>query len=422
MSEFTVISVAAPKVPVEIREQFSFDSQLSGHFTNLIKDTLDITEVMVLSTCNRCEIYYTGNVESSEVMRFWCSFLGAKKDSYKKHFEIYRNEEAIRHLFQVSVGIKSQVIGDQQIINQIKSAYNLSVDHNAAGPYLHRLMHTVFYNNKSVANKTHFQKGSASASYSTKLLVDEITRRQNDAKILILGAGQIGEEVVKNLVKANYTDLTIVNRTMSKSLELARQYGLKVYPFEEYLDAVNHSDVVISSVSADRQILLKEQVEALPKKNNRSFIDLSVPRSIASNLTEVKGTRLYTIDQIQNRVDQTLESRLSCLSKVNEIIEENVEGFQQWARGLDFLPIIGQFKSSLEMIRNTEMKRFLKKIPESDMVHEIVNQVSKAMINKIVKLPTINLKNACTREDKENMADVLRDLFELEINSSEVSK
>jgi len=412
---FTSISIAAPKVPVEIRECFEIKPESQGDFLLRMKDFLGISEALILSTCNRCEIHYTGSFDPNKVVSFWCSFLGIAKSDYSSYFEIYENEDALYHLSEVSVGLKSQAIGDQQIINQIKAAYNCSVEHNMAGPFLHRLLHTIFHTNKSVSTETDFKQGSASISYSTKLMIDELTNREKEAKILIVGVGEIGEDVVKNLVKSGYKNLTLINRTIAKSIRLAKDHDLTFSNFEDLLGELDKNDIIISSIRPDEYIITSEMVGSLPENKKRIFFDLSVPRSIEPDLKTLNDTRLFTIDQIKSRVDETLKSRLSCTPLVNTIIRKNIEEFVHWVKELEVVPIIKEFKAALESIRLNELNRVAKKYKGHDLAQSLITEISQSMINKIVKLPTITLKNACLRGEKENLVSALKELFELEV-------
>ena len=223
-----------------------------------IKNTLEISELLVVSTCNRTEIYYNHEQDKfAEII----SMLAIEKGILdqvavlKKYFKQYEKVDAIRHLFRVSMGLESQVVGDLQISNQVKRAYQWAADEGTATPFLHRLMHTIFFTNKKVVQQTAFRDGAASVSYAAVEMLQEFAQTIIDPRILIIGVGEIGRDVIKNLSETELTNVTIVNRTLEKAEKFASKYGYKVREFDEVWDAIGEADIVISSIARPEPLL-----------------------------------------------------------------------------------------------------------------------------------------------------------------------
>jgi glutamyl-tRNA reductase len=229
-------------------------------------------------------------------------------------------------------------------------------------------------------------------------------------KILITGLGEIGEDVVKTLYEKNITNLTICNRTKEKSLETAEKFACSILDFESLPSQISHYDIIVSTVRAEKPIIKKSYFE-----NNKSIkylFDLSVPRSIESDTDSVAGLVLYGLDEIQKRTDDAMEKRMAAIPEVKAIINEMVTDLENWSKELLVSPTIQKLKSALETIRQEEMSRYLKTMTQEEV--EKMDKITSAMMQKIIKLPVLQLKAACKRGEAETLIDVLNDLFDLE--------
>ncbi|WKN43768.1 glutamyl-tRNA reductase [Tunicatimonas pelagia] len=416
---FKAISLTYKNSPVEVREQVALSSEEANELLGRTKELTDIRDVLILSTCNRTEIYYSHEENLSDLL---VTLLGLVKGfdnentrTYNPYFTRLNNSHsAMRHLFQVAVGLESQVIGDLQITNQVKRAYQASADADMAGPFLHRLLHTVFYSNKRVVQETAFRDGAASISYAATEMVQHLTGKFSDPQVLLIGLGEIGADVAKNLGDSKHRKarIAITNRTRSKAEELATAYDFTTYDFADLSQAISASDIIISSVGMAKPLLTHNLLSQISLRPSARFIDLSVPRSIEPAITKLPSTYLYNIDDIRNRADQALSLRLAAVPDVKFIIEESLRELQQWAQEMEVSPTIQRLKNALEQIRQEEMARYLKDVDDQQAAH--IEKITRSMMQKIIKLPVLQLKAACKRGEAETLIDVLNDLFDLE--------
>ena len=384
----------------------------SRQLMSYMKD-LHCTELLVLSTCNRTEFYYSAEREVENALLSGISmFTGVSTEVLKENLISYSEDEAVTHLFRVSLGLEAQVVGDLQIINQVKRAYQWSADEDMAGPYLHRLLHTIFYTTKRVVQETCFRDGAASVSYAAKELVEDLTKEVNAPKVLLLGLGEIGTDVAKNLAGNTKAEIFLANRTRSKAVEIAAECNFQLIDWENFPAMVNEVDVVVSSAAVRQPIITKEIFNGREILSHKFFIDLSVPRSIAGDLEEIPGAILYNIDEIRNKASETLQKRIGAIPQVEYIISEAIDDFNNWSKEMMVSPTIKKLKNALEQIRQEEIARYMKNADAEQS--KVMDKLSKSMMQKVLKLPVLQLKAACQRGEANQLIDLLHDLFDLE--------
>jgi glutamyl-tRNA reductase len=412
---FRAISLSHKNAPVQIREVISLDEGSIHALLIKLKDFFSLTDTLILSTCNRTEVYYSHELDlSTEIIKL----IGLEKGisnvvDYLEYFNIINHDrDSIQHLFKVSMGLEAQVVGDMQISNQVKRAYQMSADLDLAGPFLHRLMHTVFFSSKRVVQETAFKDGAASVSYAAVELIEELTSNTYQPRVLLIGVGEIGEDVAKNMVNIPDAKVTISNRTFEKAKALADELGYDAIPFEQCMDAMNEADVVVSSIMKSEPFITKSFVKSLDIPSYKLFVDLSVPRSIETTIEDVPGVMLYNVDNIRSKASETLERRLAAVPEVERIIEEAIEEFFNWKKGMMVSPTINKLKNALEQIRQEEMERFLKNADSGQVA--IIDRITKSMMQKVLKVPVVQLRAACLRDDADQMINIISDLFDLE--------
>ncbi|MBX2841742.1 MAG: glutamyl-tRNA reductase [Flammeovirgaceae bacterium] len=415
-NQFKAVSISYKNAPLSIRERISLTEGESQSILIKLKEVLDIPEAFVLSTCNRTEIYYSGAEDQSESIIKLLLAEKALTDEFptiSTYFQILDEQDnAIEHLYYVSMGLESQVVGDLQISNQVKRAYQQSADLEMAGPFLHRLMHTIFFTNKRVVQETAFRDGAASVSYAAVELVEELTFEKANPKVLVVGVGEIGTDVVKNLVDSEISEITITNRTFEKAQKLATECGFKVADFNNIWSEVQQVDVIISSVADKTPFFSAEKISDIDIDSYKIFIDLSVPRSIDKYAESIPGVIVHNVDDINNRATQALEKRKASIPAVKAIIHESILEFSNWSKEMVFSPTIQKLKNALEQIRQDELSKYMKQLDEKE--YKKVEKITMNMMNKIIKLPVLQLKAACKRGEAETLVDVLNDLFNLE--------
>ena len=331
-NQFKSVSISFQTAPLEIREQIALNEEEAKALMLRLKDFFEVSDVLVVSTCNRTEIYYTSpqnlNAEFTSLLLIHKGLTDT--EYYAPYFDHHvLDGQAVRHLFEVATGLHSQVVGDMQIPNQIKQAYQWAADLNMAGPFLHRLMHTIFFANKRVAQETCFRDGAASVSYAAVELVDTLTV---NPKILVVGLGEIGTDVCKNLIQKENIDITLINRTRAKAEQLAEKRGFRVADFADLETELRRADVIISSLKLDQPFFTKAMVTPLGGLTYKYFIDLSVPRSVEPEVEQVTGMMLYNVDTIRARANAALTRRLDAVPAVRTIIEESIAEFNDWSK------------------------------------------------------------------------------------------
>ncbi len=419
-TKFRVVSLSYKSAPVHIRELISLDEAAIQRLLLKLKEFFSVTDALVLSTCNRTEIYYN---HESDLSMDLVKLIGIERGlsdaiSYLDYFQILNEEkEAVTHLFRVSMGLEAQVVGDIQISNQVKRAYQTAADLDLAGPFLHRLMHTIFFTNKRVVQETAFRDGAASLSYATIELIESLTQNIFQPRILVIGLGEIGEDVAKNMVHLTSAQIKITNRTLSKAEEIGLPLGFEIIPFESYLSAIEEADVIVCSVRTQDPFITKQLVESLNIPSFKVFIDLSVPRSIETSIEELAGVVLYNVDNIRSKATAALQTRLDSIPSVEAILEESIEEFESWQKEMVVSPTIQKLKQSLEQIRQEELGRYLKNVDEKEYV--LIDKITRSMMQKILKVPVVQLRAACQRDEAAEMIELITDLFDLEKSKNE---
>jgi glutamyl-tRNA reductase len=412
---FKSVSISHRTAPLTIREMVALNEDESKAFAIKCKDLFGLNELLIVSTCNRTELYYTAieNI-SEELVKALLIEKGIQINAEFLNYFKYLNEteDSLRHLFEVATGLQSKVVGDLQIPNQIKKAYQLAADLNLAGPYLHRLMHTIFYSNKRVAQETSFRDGAASVSYATVALAEELSQAIPQPKVLILGLGEIGLDVCKNMEEKDFAEFTIMNRTQEKAEKIAQGMPFRVAPFADLWEEISKADIIISSVRTENPIITLEEIKKLQVLSFKYFIDLSVPRSIEDGIEKNPGILLYNIDSLKERADEALAARMASVPDVRVIIEESIVSFNDWSKEMEVSPTIHKLKSALENIRKEEINRHIKGLNKDEI--EKLEKITANLVQKIMKQPILHLKAACKRGESEKMVDILNELFNLE--------
>ena len=385
-----------------------------------LKEFFSVADALVLSTCNRTEVYYSHESDLSVEL---IKLIGIERGltdaiSYLDYFQVLNNEsEAVTHLFRVSMGLEAQVIGDIQILNQVKRSYQTAADLELAGPFLHRLMHTIFFTNKRVVQETAFRDGAASLSYATIELIESLTQNIFQPRILLIGVGEIGEDVARNMVHLPTAQVKIANRTLAKAEEIGVPLGFEVIAFESCLTAIEEADVVVCSIRMPEPFLTKQLIQGINIPSYKVLIDLSVPRSIETSIEELPGVVLYNVDNIQSKASAALQNRLESIPSVETILEESIEEFGAWQKEMVVSPTIQKLKQALEQIRQEEMSRYLKNADEKEYL--LIDKVTKSMMQKILKVPVVQLRAACQRDEAAEMIELITDLFDLEKSKNE---
>jgi glutamyl-tRNA reductase len=410
---FKALVLTYKTAPVSIREQVSLNETVGKQLLQFIRDYTTATDVLVVSTCNRTEVYYAAEKDfSEEIFTGMALVKQLKNRDFQAYFTQIEGKEAIRHLFYVSLGLDAQVVGDLQISGQVKNAYQWTADENMAGAFLHRLLHTIFFVNKRVVQETSFRDGAASISYAAKELAEDLTASFKNPKVLVLGVGEIGRDVCLNFQNSHISDVIILNRTVDKAEKLAEKTGFQFGGMDRLKTELEKADVVISSVSGDEPLVTFRMMEEVSILSHKFLIDLSIPRSIEASVDTIPGVLLYNLDDLREKTNEALERRKASIPAVERIIEEAMVDFEDWSKEMVVSPTIQKLKNTLEQIRREELARFLKNAKPEEA--QKLEEMSKSLMQKILKYPVLQLKAACKRGEAETLSEILNDLFNLE--------
>jgi glutamyl-tRNA reductase len=407
---FKLLALTYKTAPLEVREQVSLNESASKQLLHFLRDYA--TDVLIVSTCNRTEIYYVSQQDLSGAIFKGLSVIKNPEAGFEKHFAKFDSKAAVTHLFEVAIGLDAQVIGDLQVSGQVKNAYQWSADENMAGPFLHRLLHTIFFANKRVVQETAFRDGAASISYAAKELAEDLTAGIKNPKALVIGVGEIGQDVCLNLVDSNIREVTILNRTIDKAEKLAAKTGFNFKGIEFLEEEIQKADIIISSVSGNEPLIFPGLFSGKRIVSHKYFIDLSIPRSVDPSIEKLPGVIVYNLDDIQEKTNETVERRRAAVPGVQAIIADAITEFEDWSKEMVISPTIQKLKNALEQIRREELARFMKNAKPEEA--EKLEEMSRSLMQKILKYPVLQLKAACKRGDAESLSDLLHDLFNLE--------
>ena len=417
---FKALALTYKTAPVAIREQVSLNEAAAKNLHQFIRNYTSATDVLIVSTCNRTEIYYLAEKDFSFEIFRGLSLLKNCEPGFEQHFTKFDGHEAVSHLFEVSLGLDAQVMGDLQISGQVKNAYQWSADENMAGPFLHRLMHTIFFANKRVVQETSFRDGAASISYAAKELAEDLTIDIKSPKVLVVGVGEIGQDFCLNLAHSRIEHVTILNRTQEKAEKLAQKYDFRFGGIEDLLTEIQKADIIVSSVSGSQPLITLDLLRDVKILTHKYFLDLSMPRSIEPTIEELPGAIVYNLDDIREKTNEALEKRRASVPAVQSIIQDSILEFDDWSKEMIISPTIQKLKSTLEQIRKEEIARFIKNAKPEEA--QKLEEMSRSLMQKILKYPVLQLKAACKRGDSETLSELLNNLFNVEGQSEKLDR
>ena len=421
MQRIIVVGLSHKTAPVEIRERFSFNQEEleAGLVTLSAKNHIE--ECMIVSTCNRVEVYAVSeNADAciESVKEFLSEFHSIAGDAFSPYLYVSIGHMAVRHFYKVASGIDSMVVGEPQILGQIKQTYKTAVIKGTAGLILNRLSHSAFFVAKRVRTETGIGSRAVSVSYVAvelaKRIFDKLTRR----KVLLIGSGEMAELAARNLIKAGIGELIIASRNYENAAHLADRLNGKPIMFEEVFYSLKDVDIIITATGSTEFILKPHHVkEALKLRNNEPMfmIDIAVPRDIDPRIGELADVYLYDIDDLKNVLDENIKSRRDNAEKAEEIVIEVEKAFQAWLNGLKVVPAIIDLKKRFEQIKMSEVERALAKLENySDKDKDVIMLMASRIIGKILHGPLTNLKKEASTSRGALYVDSVKKLFELE--------
>ena len=423
MAEVNLILVGVnhKTTPVEIREKLAFTKGKIEQSVDHLFNFPDIIEHTILSTCNRVEIYARANCQDSaikSIKEFICDFHGLSLVELEDHFYSYRNKEAVEHLFRVSSSLDSMILGEAQILGQVKDAYSLAKDLRSTGLVLNQLFEKAFSIAKKVREETGIAERSVSISSAAVELAQKIFDDLENRTVMLVGTGEMAELAAKHLISYGVKTVYVTSRTYDRAANLARTLNGSALDFEAFKNELHRADIVITSTSAPNFIIKKEMVEkAIHERKNKPifFIDIAVPRDIEPDVNDLENIYLYDIDDLQVVVSANIKEREREAENAMNFISQEVTKFNNWVGTLDAVPTIVEIRKKAENIRMQEIEKTLKKISHlSEADKKLLRQMSSSMVNKILHKPTIKLKQKTQSEDGHVYLKAIRHLFHLD--------
>lgn len=392
-THFYVIGISYKKADANIRGRFSLDIE---HQELILEEAQaeQMEGLMIISTCNRTELYGFAQ-HPFQLIQKLCAHSQASLEDFEKFGYIYKNKEAINHIFNVGTGLDSQILGDFEIISQFKKAFILSKKYNLVNAFIERLQNSVIQASKRVKNETELSSGATSVSFASVQYILSNVKNISQKNILLFGTGKIGRNTCENLIK--HTDnkhITLINRTKEKAQQIAGKFNVLVKNFSELTEELLQTDVLVVATGSKTPTINKD---ILPKDKEMLILDLSIPKNVDENVKTIKGVTLIHMDHLSQMTDSTLERRKTFIPDAQRIIKEVKAEFEDWLQNRRFAPTIRALKMELENLKNSEIDFQRKKI--NNFNEEQAEILSNRIIQKITTKFINHLKESNSAED-----------------------
>jgi glutamyl-tRNA reductase len=429
MERIVLIGLNYKTAPVEIRERFNVVCHdTSGPLAELARIRA-LKESFYLSTCNRMEVLFTSprlDEGINSVVGLLADIYGRTRAALKPYLYTYIDQDAVKHLFRVACSLDSMVVGEPQILGQIKEAYRQSIAARTSGVILNRLLHRSFSVAKRVRTETRIGSSAVSISYAAVELAKKIFGELKGKKALLIGAGEMAELAAEHLLTHGVERIVVANRTLERALTLAKRFNSSTVPWDELVEELAHIDIIISSTGSTEPILTVADVKKrMRSRRNRPlfFIDIAVPRDIEPAVNRIDNVYLYNIDDLQGIVDINRSERAKEAVRAEHIIAAEALKFDAWLRTLEVVPTIVSLRDKAEQIRQAEVARTLSQLGSlSEEEIRVIHVLTQSMVKKLLHDPIVFLKRVSKRTRKDFYLDVARKLFHLDEDRTETGE
>lgn len=415
--------------PVEIREALNFPEHSLGEALNNLTSYAHINEGVILSTCNRTEIYaVAGDIDSGRenIISFLEDRHGLKDCRIEDYLYFHDSLAAVNHLFRVVSSLDSMVVGEAQILGQAKEAYANAFEAQTTNLVLNRLFRQAFAVGKRVRTETDIGENAVSISYAAVQLAKKVFSDLTGKSVMIVGAGKMSELTAKHLLANGVSDVIITNRSYDKAVDMAKVFCGRAVEFDHLVDEMAGADIVISSTGAPNYVIDKEDMKAvMAKRRHRPIflIDIAVPRDIDPETNDVDNVYLYDIDDLQSVVESNLAERSREAKGAEKIIKVEIQDFLTWQSALEVVPTISELRQKAERIRQGEIEKIASKMGDlSDEQRNALNALTSGIINKLLHEPMVRLKDSARHKEGYLYVDSLRHLFALDEDGDEPEK
>jgi glutamyl-tRNA reductase len=420
-TNLVIVGVNHKNTPVELRERLAFTQGTIEESSEKLNQYTEIDENLIISTCNRVEIYARVNDIQrgiTRLKRFISDYHHIPLEVLDEHFYTYTEEKTVEHLFRVSASLDSMVMGEAQILGQVKEAYSLARSLRTTGIFLNQLFEKAFNVAKKVREETGIAESAVSISSAAVELARKIFDNLENHTVMLVGTGEMAELAARHLITYGLKTVYVASRTYERAAGLAKTLNGSALDFAKFKEELHRADIVISSTAAPNFIIHKEIVEiALHKRKNRPMflIDIAVPRDIAPEVNDLENVYLYDIDDLQSVVDANVKERQKEAELAMEIIHSEVVKFNSWIESRDAVPTIVELRRKAENIRQQELNKTFKRLSHLSEDEKIaMEHMTLSIINKILHKPTVNLKEKTRTTEGQAYLKAIRDLFHLD--------
>ncbi|MCK2016984.1 glutamyl-tRNA reductase [Peribacillus frigoritolerans] len=407
--------------PVEIREKLSFNEAELAEAMKALKNKKSILENIIISTCNRTEIYAVGDqLHTSRyyIKEFLSEWFNIDKEEFSKYLFIYEGDGAVEHLFSVTCGLNSMILGETQILGQVRSSYLLGQKEDTIGTVFNHLFKQALTLAKKAHSETEINTNAVSVSYAAVELAKKIFGGLNGKNVLILGAGKMGELAIQNLHSNGADSITVINRTFQKAVDLAERFNGTAKQLQELQCALVDTDILITSTGAKDLLVTKEMmsfVNKLRKGRPIFMVDIAVPRDLDPTLAELENVFLYDIDDLEGIVQANIEERKKAAEKIEMMIESEIVDFNQWINLLGVVPVISSLREKSLSIQRETMESIERKLPHlSERDKKVLNKHTKSIINQMLKDPILYAKELADEPNAKEQLNNFVKIFHLE--------
>lgn len=419
----TLVGLSHHTAPVEIREKLTFPENRQEESLAILTASPDIIEAVIVSTCNRTEIYAVtaaGTDGPAAVIDFMCEYHDLGRHDLVRYLYIQEGESVVHHLFRVVASLDSMVIGEAQILGQVKEAYEHGFRHQSTGRIFNRLFRQSFEVGKRVRTETAIGESAVSISYAAVELAKKVFDTLEGRTVLVVGAGKMSELTARHLCSNGICNVLVTNRTFERAQELAAKFEGTAIPYEELYTRMHTADIVISSTAATQYVITRDQVAgALKGRRGRPlfFIDIAVPRDIDPAVNSLPDVFLYDIDSLNGVVESNLEERMREAERAEHIIAEEMAEFERWLESMEVVPTVAAMRAKADAIRAAELEKAMKRLGGlSEKELQTVEMLTASIVNKMLHGPTSRLKNVAGERYGVAYVEAARYLYGLDTN------
>lgn len=417
------------RTPVELREKFSLPEESLPAALKVLKKTKSILECVLLSTCNRTEVFAVVDQlhrGKDFIVRFLEDWFGVDRDQFIYCLEFKENDEALYHLFRLASGLESMVIGETQILGQVKQAFFTAQKEGTTGIIFNTLFKQVITMAKRAHAQTKIGQHAVSVSYAAVELSRKIHGDLKGKKAVIIGAGKMGELTVTHLKDHGVEEIAVVNRTLEKAEEVAKRFSGQAYPMEKLAEVLREADIVVSSTGARGYVLTRNEVEEVMKKRGDKplfMIDIAVPRDLEPSIGQLDHVFLYDIDDLNGIVEANLKEREREAQEVEAMIEDEVVQFTEWVNTLGVVPLITALQEKALAIQQEAMRKIENKLPDlTEDERRLIRKYTKSIVNQMLHDPIVRIKEMAAQRGSKEALQFFTHLFALEDRLKEQEK